>query len=675
MTDSAQSATSSTSTSCSSSPSRCCSACGSTWPTPSIMWRASRRAAPDPVGGAEARGHLRGPGGLDRHHHGPRARPVRLRDVRARSAGDGAGGGQGPSPIWTPTSARHPAGPGHRPAVEVHLPVPDLRRLRDQRSWSCRSTPPSQFHVTSLDVIHSFWAYQLEREGRRQPPAGQRRLHRRPRQTRQRSPSAAASCAGSGTGPCSTTGRWCPRTQFESWATDDRGKLTPRTRNLLPPYRAAPTSPTPTAPTAGTTPTTSIPTATPRVYGATARKADSGRMTETVDDPAMTLAAERDSEVVYPDPTPPVRGGFQGLPARPGIFSQHAGHRGHRWPSGATCSATGSGNVIASGYDNVQAAGVERRRHVTAGLLLGVLGWLLGIGALNYPLAKIVGYGAPPRLRVDQLDPVLPLHRRPQGRRAAVRRRRAAASCSPAGCWPWPSAPSCSRPTSHVFGPGTYISVVSEHGTIMMMMATSVVVGPLGNWLVPLMIGSRRMAFPRVEAFSLLDLHRRLPGHPDRPCFFGGFPTGWTGLRPAPDPGRRRAWMSYLVGFAVIGIGMIDGRLQPGRHHHQLPGPGHDLGPDPDLRLGHPGHRCPPHPGHTDPGGRRPVRHPRPHRPDGLLRHRARGQHVPVAEPVLVLRPPGGLHHGPARASGSWWRSCRCSPESRCSPTGSPPPA
>ena len=39
----------------------------------------------------------------------------------------------------------------------------------------------------------------------------------------------------------------------------------------------------------------------------------------------MTLAAERDSEVVYPDPTPPVLGGFQGLPARPGIFSQHLG--------------------------------------------------------------------------------------------------------------------------------------------------------------------------------------------------------------------------------------------------------------------------------------------------------------------------------------------------------------
>ena len=66
------------------------------------------------------------------------------------------------------------------------------------------------------------------------------------------------------------------------------------------------------------------------------------------------------SEVVYPDPTPPVLGGFQGLPARPGCFSQHLGT--------AAILAVGGyllghwlGNWMASGYDNVQAAGVERR--------------------------------------------------------------------------------------------------------------------------------------------------------------------------------------------------------------------------------------------------------------------------------------------------------------------------
>ncbi|HQU26515.1 MAG TPA: cbb3-type cytochrome c oxidase subunit I, partial [Acidimicrobiales bacterium] len=111
------------------------------------------------------------------------------------------------------------------------------------------------------------------------------------------------------------------------------------------------------------------------------------------------------------------------------------------------------------------------------------------------------------------------------------------------------------NPTVHIFNPGTYIEIVSEHGTIMMMMATSIIVGPLGNYLVPLMIGSRRMAFPRIEAFSFwiftagyMVIFSAL--------FYGGFPTGWTGYAPLQNqagPGM----ISYLFGFAVIGIGMM----------------------------------------------------------------------------------------------------------------------
>ena len=89
----------------------------------------------------------------------------------------------------------------------------------------------------------------------------------------------------------------------------------------------------------------------------------------------------------------------------------------------------------------------------------------------------------------------------------------------------------------------------------MMMMATSVVVGPLGNWLVPLMIGSRRMAFPRVEAFSFWIFEAGYLVILTAP-FLGGFPTGWTGY--APLQTQAAAGMdAYLVGFAVIGIGMI----------------------------------------------------------------------------------------------------------------------
>jgi len=89
----------------------------------------------------------------------------------------------------------------------------------------------------------------------------------------------------------------------------------------------------------------------------------------------------------------------------------------------------------------------------------------------------------------------------------------------------------------------------------MMMMATSAVVGPLGNWLTPLMIGSRRMAFPRLESFSFwifsagyLVILSALA--------FGGFPTGWTGYAPLQTQASG-GMDSYLVGFAVIGIGMI----------------------------------------------------------------------------------------------------------------------
>ena len=160
-----------------------------------------------------------------------------------------------------------------------------------------------------------------------------------------------------------------------------------------------------------------------------------------------------------------------------------------------------------------------------------------------------------------------------------------------------------------------------------MMMASSVVVGPLGNYLVPLMIGSRRTAFPRVEAASFW-------------IFFAGYfviltALPWAGSRPAGPVTRlcrrRRAggMDSYLVGFAIIGLGMIMAGFNLGRDDHPLPGPGNDLGPRADLRdwsilataalltLGDPdARRC------------RAVRRARPHRPDRVLRQRARRQHV-----------------------------------------------
>ncbi len=211
------------------------------------------------------------------------------------------------------------------------------------------------------------------------------------------------------------------------------------------------------------------------------------------------------------------------------------------------------GNLIAAGYDNFQSNG-QNDVATVLGLSIGVVGWLAGAGMLNYPLAKIVGREPlPPTMSKSWTRYFGPaLDHKVIGLQYTIV---VLLFFFTGGLLAMAIRTELLTPTSHVLGPGTYISVVSEHGTIMMMMASSIVVGPLGNWLVPLMIGSRRMAFPRVEAFSLwifgagyLVILTALP--------LGGFPTGWTGYAPLQTQATP-AMDAYLVGFAVIGIGMI----------------------------------------------------------------------------------------------------------------------
>jgi cytochrome c oxidase subunit 1 len=211
------------------------------------------------------------------------------------------------------------------------------------------------------------------------------------------------------------------------------------------------------------------------------------------------------------------------------------------------------GDVIAGGYPVAQTSGQNNVATVSA-LTLGVVGWLAGIGALNYPLLKMVGREPSPAVpetswvryfRMTEDHKVVGL----QYTVGTI------LFLFTGGIFAMMIRTELLSPTSHVFGPDTYIAIVSEHGTIMMMMASSVVVGALGNWLVPLMIGSRRMAYPRVEAFSFWIFMAGYLVILTAP-FLGGFQTGWTGY--APLQTQASAGMdSYLVGFAVIGIGMI----------------------------------------------------------------------------------------------------------------------
>jgi cytochrome c oxidase subunit I len=110
-------------------------------------------------------------------------------------------------------------------------------------------------------------------------------------------------------------------------------------------------------------------------------------------------------------------------------------------------------------------------------------------------------------------------------------------------------------PTYHVLSASTYIEVVGEHGTMMMMLMSSVVLGPFGNYLMPLMIGSKRMAFPRLEALSFWLTPAAfivlLSG-----LLLGGFPTGWTGYAPLSVQAGQ-GMDAYAVAFGLMGISII----------------------------------------------------------------------------------------------------------------------
>jgi cytochrome c oxidase subunit 1 len=268
-------------------------------------------------------------------------------------------------------------------------------------------------------------------------------------------------------------------------------------------------------------------------------------MTITADRPEV----EEGSTLV---PIPPAEGGGPQEGVRPRWLSQHVG-------TALICAAIGYaighwfGNYISSDYIYIANSGSNSVADFLA-LAFGVVGWLAGIGSLNYPAAKLIGREAKPQVTVDHWSKFVrfSMDHKVVGLQYIVG---VLLFLFTGGLLAMAIRTELLNPTTHVFGPGTYIEIVSEHGTIMMMMASSLVVGPLGNYFVPLMIGARRTAFPRIEAFSFWVfmagygvIVSALP--------YGGFPTGWTGYAPLQTQAGV-GMISYLFGFAVIGVGMM----------------------------------------------------------------------------------------------------------------------
>ncbi len=92
------------------------------------------------------------------------------------------------------------------------------------------------------------------------------------------------------------------------------------------------------------------------------------------------------------------------------------------------------------------------------------------------------------------------------------------------------------RPGALLFGPGTYNTVVTMHGLLMILATITFFIGPFGNFVVPIMIGARDMAFPRLNALSFAIIFPAVIFFLTIPFFGygqtngqgGGVQTGWT---------------------------------------------------------------------------------------------------------------------------------------------------
>src|SRR6266566_1514174 len=192
---------------------------------------------------------------------------------------------------------------------------------------------------------------------------------------------------------------------------------------------------------------------------------------------------------------------------------------------------------------------------VFMGFLFASIGWLGGVGFFNYPLQRLLGRPA-----------TLPAYGEERG---AGRYFRLSLDHKVIGIQYFFGVgffffigglnamlmrTELLTPNERAWPAGQYLSLVSLHGTMMIMMTSAFIVGPFGNYLVPLMIGARRMAFPRVEALTFwltplagLVLMSAIA--------WNGFPTGWTGYAPLAD--EARAGMdSYLFAFILIGLSL-----------------------------------------------------------------------------------------------------------------------
>jgi len=193
---------------------------------------------------------------------------------------------------------------------------------------------------------------------------------------------------------------------------------------------------------------------------------------------------------------------------------------------------------------------------VLLGYLFGVVGFLIGLGFANYPIRRMLGH--PPTLAEHESEGEglaryfrLCTDHKVVGMQYLVG---VGFFFFIGGLNAMFIRTELLQPNVHVFGANQYLSLVGMHGTMMMGMMTSGILGPFANYFLPLMIGTRRMAFPRIEAFTFW-LLMAAGVVLLTTIFLGGFQTGWTGYQPLGDQGVV-GYDAYIGFFALVGVSM-----------------------------------------------------------------------------------------------------------------------
>jgi cytochrome c oxidase subunit I len=188
------------------------------------------------------------------------------------------------------------------------------------------------------------------------------------------------------------------------------------------------------------------------------------------------------------------------------------------------------------------------------GYLLGVIGFLVGLGFANYPTQRLLG--RPPSLPHPETAGVGRYFRHCPDHKVVGLQYLVGVGVLffIAGLNAMFIRLELFSPGQSVWPPDTYLSIVGLHGSMMMGVMTSAVLGPFANFIVPLMIGARRSAFPRIESLSFwllvaagFTLMTTLA--------LGGFQTGWTGYAPLSGQGAYGI-DAYIMFFALIGLSM-----------------------------------------------------------------------------------------------------------------------